>query len=73
MRLASAPEAAPRASPRPAVEVADIFRAQGPAYRHTHALARAARRAMQAIETCRPAALGGHREPGDPFGPQRIA
>ena len=73
MRPASAPEAAPRARPRPAVEVADIFRAHGAAYRHAHALARPQRRAMQAIETCRTAALGGHRETCDTCGAERIA
>src|SRR5438477_6743510 len=73
MRPASAPEAAPPARPRPAVEVADIFRAHGAAYRHAHALARAPRRAMQAIETCRTAALGGHRETCDTCGAERIA
>jgi len=73
VRPASAPEAAPRARPRPAVEVADIFRAHGAAYRRTHALARAPRRAMQAIETCRTAALGGHRETCDTCGAERIA
>src|SRR5437016_3917495 len=73
MRPASAPDAAPRARPRPAVEVADIFRAHGAAYRHAHALARAPRRAMQAIETCRTAALGGHRETCDTCGAERIA
>jgi len=73
VRSASAPEAAPPARPRPAVEVADIFRAHGAAYRHAHALARAPRRAMQAIETCRTAALGGHRETCDTCGADRIA
>ena len=73
MRPASAPDAAPRARPRPAVEVADIFRAHGAAYRHAHALARPQRRAMQAIETCRTAALGGHRETCDTCGAERIA
>jgi len=73
MRPASAPDAAPRARPRPAVEVADIFRAHGAAYRRAHALARAPRRAMQAIETCRTAALGGHRETCDTCGADRIA
>ena len=48
MPSASAPAAAPRARPRPAVEVADIFRAHGAAYRHTHPLSRAQRHAMQA-------------------------
>ena len=73
MRPTSAPAAAPRARPRPAVEVADIFRAHGAAYRHAHALARPQRRAMQAIETCRTAALGGHRETCDTCGAERIA
>lgn len=68
-----APAGAPRARARPAVEVADIFRACGPAYRHTHALSRAQRRAMQAIETCRTAALGGHRETCDTCGAERLA
>jgi hypothetical protein len=55
------------------VEVADIFRAGGTAYRHTHALSRAQRRAMRAIETCRTAALGGHRETCDTCGVERLA
>src|SRR4030095_10910601 len=42
-------------------------------YRHAHALARAQRRAMQAIETRRTAALGGHRETCDTCGAARIA
>jgi hypothetical protein len=70
---ASAPAAAPRARPRPAVEVADTFRAHGTAYRHTHRLSRAQRRAMHAIETCRTAALGGHRETCDTCGAERLA
>src|SRR3989442_9631910 len=67
------PTAAPRARRRPAVEGADIFRAHGAAYRHAHALSRAQRRAMQAIETCRTAALGGHRETCDTCGAERLA
>jgi hypothetical protein len=55
------------------VEVADIFRAHGTAYRRTHALSRAQRRAMRAIETCRTAALGGHRETCDTCGAERLA
>lgn len=42
------------------LEVADIFRAFGEAYRATHTLSRPQRRAMAAIEQCRTAALGGH-------------
>src|SRR3954449_3301338 len=47
-----------------ALEVADIFRRHGEAYRQEHAghLGRAERRVMGAIETCRTAALGGHVE-----------
>jgi hypothetical protein len=47
---------------RPALEVADIFRAEGPAWRHAqHAhLSLGQLKAMSAIERCRTAALGGH-------------
>ena len=47
-----------------ALEVADIFRRHGEAYRQAHAghLARTERRVMGAIEACRTAALGGHVE-----------
>jgi hypothetical protein len=38
-----------------------------------HALSRAQRRAMRAIETCRTAALGGHRETCDTCGAERLA
>src|SRR5260370_21023062 len=55
------------------MEVADIFRAHGAAYRHTHPLSRAQRRAMQAIETYRTAALGGHRDTCDTCGAERLA
>jgi AcrR family transcriptional regulator len=59
----------------PTLEVADIFRHFGPAYRHTHAdsLYRGQRRAMSAIELCRTAALGGHVEQCDACGHQRIS
>lgn len=47
---------------RPRLEVADIFRAHGPAYRRDHAahLNLPQLKVMSAIETCRTAALGGH-------------
>ena len=48
--------------PRPALEVADIFRAHGPAWRqaqHGH-LSLGQLKVMSAIEQCRSAALGGH-------------
>ena len=73
MPPAWAPHGVPRRRPRPAVELADIFRAHGSAYRRTHALSRAQRRAMRAIETCRTAALGGHRETCDTCGAERLA
>jgi hypothetical protein len=47
---------------RHALEVADIFRAHGPAWRHADAghLSLGQLKVMSAIETCRTAALGGH-------------
>lgn len=57
------------------LEVADIFRQVGPAYRaeHATALSRGQRRVMSAIEQCRTTALGGHVEQCDSCGHQRIA
>jgi hypothetical protein len=50
--------------PRPAVEVADIFRRRGPAWRASHAghPSLGQLKVMSAIERCRTAALGGHVE-----------
>ncbi len=47
---------------RPALEVADIFRAYGPAWRHTERghFSLGQLKVMSAIEQCRSAALGGH-------------
>jgi hypothetical protein len=45
-----------------ACELADIVRLYGPAYRDAHALRRAHLKVLQAIESCRTAAWGGHRE-----------
>jgi hypothetical protein len=60
---------------RAALEVADIFRAAGPAYRSAHAghLSLDQLKVMSAIETCRTAALGGHVEACSDCGHQRIA
>jgi hypothetical protein len=60
---------------RPKVEVADVFRRYGPAYRQEHArsLSRGQRLVMSAIELCRTAALGGHLEQCDSCGHQRPA
>jgi Putative transposase/Transposase zinc-binding domain len=59
----------------PALEVADIFRRHGEAYRQTRAahLSRTERRVMGAIEACRTAALGGHIERCADCGLVRIA
>jgi hypothetical protein len=58
-----------------ALEVADIFRRHGVAYREVHAghLSRSQRRVMGAIETCRSAVLGGHVEQCNGCGQLRIA
>src|SRR5450759_1395348 len=47
---------------RPALEVADIVRQHGAAYRKAHPLSYEQLRVMRAIEVCRTAALGGHVE-----------
>ena len=48
--------------PRPRLEVGDIFRTHGEAFRRAHDghLSRAQQKVMSAIEQCRSAALGGH-------------
>jgi len=60
---------------RPQLEVAEVFRRYGAAYRQQHAgsLSRGQRRVMSAIELCRTAALGGHLEECDCCGHQRPA
>jgi hypothetical protein len=57
---------------REGLEVADVFRRFGPAFRDRHgaSLSVARWRAMTAIESCRTAALGGHVERCDDFGHQ---
>ena len=59
----------------PALEVADIFRRHGEAFRQAQAghLGRTERRVMGAIEACRTAALGGHVERCAECGLIRIA
>jgi hypothetical protein len=48
--------------PRPRLEIADIFRAHGPAWRQANAghVSLTQLKVMSAIEACRTAALGGH-------------
>ena len=51
-----------RVVPRPSLEVADIFRGHGPAWRGANAghMSLGQLKVMSAIESCRTAALGGH-------------
>ena len=59
----------------PALEVAEVFRRHGEAFRQVHAghLGGVERRVMSAITACRTAALGGHVEQCDDCGATRIA
>jgi hypothetical protein len=59
---------------RPKLEVADVFRRYGEAYRQEHvaSFSLAHRRVMTAIAVCRTALLGGHVEQCDTCGHQRI-
>ena len=61
--------------PRPLLEVADIFRDHGPAWRDANRghVSLDQMKVMSAIERCRTAALGGHVEQCDACGHQRIA
>ena len=60
---------------REGLEVVDVFRRFGPAFRdrHSASLSTARWRAMRAIENCRTAALGGHVERCGDCGHQRVA
>jgi hypothetical protein len=60
---------------REGLEVADVFRRFGPAFRDRHGASLSAARwkAMRAIENCRTAALGGHVERCGDCGHQRVA
>ena len=54
-------------------EVADIFRQHGQVYRESHKLPRNHLRVMGAIEACRTAALGGHKDKCDQCGHLEIS
>ena len=60
---------------REGLEVADVLRHFGPAFRDQHgaSLSSAQRHAMLAIESCRTAALGGHVERCGKCGHQRVS
>jgi hypothetical protein len=55
------------------LEVAEIFRQHGPAYRESHRLSRQVLRVMRAIEVCRTAVLGGHMDKCDHCGHVEIS
>jgi hypothetical protein len=59
---------------RPPLEVGEVFRRYGPAYREQQGatLSAAQRRVLRALAVCRTAALGGHLEQCDQCGHQRI-
>src|SRR6267378_5292559 len=61
--------------PRIRLEIANVLRRHGDAYRRLHAghLGRVERRVMSAIVACRTEALGGHVEACDDCGMTRIA
>lgn len=59
--------------PSDGLEVAEIFRQHGPAYRESHRLSRNELRVMRAIEVCRTAALGGHKDQCDHCGHVEIS
>jgi hypothetical protein len=60
---------------RPSLEVADVFRAHGPAWRTTNAghVSLDQLKVMSAIETCRTSALGGHVERCEDCAHERVA
>jgi hypothetical protein len=60
---------------RASLEVADIFRSAGPAYRTAHAghLSLHQLKVMSAIEHCRTAVMGGHVEACTDCGHMRVA
>ena len=59
--------------PAGSLEVAEIFRQYGPAYRESHRLSRDQWRVMRAIEVCRTALLGGHKDQCDHCGHVEIS
>lgn len=60
-------------APRPALEIADVVRAGGDAYRANHRLSIQQHRVLRAIANCRTAALGGHRAQCDHCGAVTIS
>ena len=60
------------ARPASTCELADIVRQYGPAYQAVHRLPHAQRKVLRAIDACRTALLGGHRENCAQCGFERI-
>ena len=58
---------------RPAPELAALFRKHGASYRKAHRLSLEQLRVMRAIEICRTAALGGHKDQCGQCGHMRIS
>jgi len=58
---------------KPSLEVADLFRTFGLAYREAHPMPLGQLRVMRAIEICRTAELGGHLDQCDHCGTVRIS
>jgi Putative transposase/Transposase zinc-binding domain len=67
------PECHQATGPRPACELADIVRLYGADYRERHRLPLSQMKVLRAIETCRTAAQGGHREQCASCGFERYA
>jgi Transposase zinc-binding domain len=59
------------AAARSGVELADIFRAYGEAYRRDHPLPVSHLKVIEAVQRCHTAALGGHLERCDSCGFER--
>lgn len=57
---------------RPRLQIGDIFRAHGEAYRESHALTEPQRKAMRAIEACRTPVLGGRVDVCDRCGHEEL-
>ena len=60
---------------RPVLEVADVFRSHGPAWRRANAghVSLGQLKVMSAIESCRTSALGGHVERCEDCAHERLA
>ncbi len=60
-------------TPRPRLEVADVVRAHGEAYRRAHHPSADQRAVLNNIVACRTAALGGHLDACDACGHERVS